>query len=568
MSRFACNFVVLLCVSCGFSTPLLAQVFEIGGGNSSLYQAGGGSITMHAPSYDFTIGAGTANGHLLEGAQLVKATAFGKYIVGDDRINFRLPTDIFDTSHYLLARGAGFSRLRNGNEMLAFAGATSVDYNSPFFNGAKTNDPAGVLFLRRILNSKWQLFSDTIASKKVTEIAALQWEPMPKMDVAFSAGVGANQPYAAGSLNLSRRKIDLQAAYIQAGQQFHRIAVVSPLLAEPDRENILVVFKPSGFLTFTGGHQNYLVPQYPSTTNVHSAVDQGSTSLHIFGTQLSGTVYHSTYEQLSNKEVSNHAAAFTASRDFTSRLRLSSSYLASRPKGSSATNSFIATLSEVLTSRITVNESVTNSNGQNSVNFGGQFLSNFITFSANYETFYVPANNSKPFEQALLLDVKLKLFGRLMLHGASFVDPTGKLRYTADASTVLTHGKVPGPLIEHVAIGNYILHGCVVDTEGVAVEGAALLVDEKPIYTDSQGCFYMRESKPRTHKLSVVLSEFLANGNWQIVSMPSTITSAAEQSGAETTVVVVVRRVRNEAVKPGAPTVATPAATGGGLSLK
>lgn len=541
MSRSVCIFVWLLLV-CG---TLSAQVFEISGGNSSLYQAGGGSITVHAPSYDLTLGAGTASGHIIEGLRLVKATERAKYIFGDDRIDFRLPTDIFDTSHYLLARGAGFSMARRNTEMLAFAGATSFDYSSPLFAAAKSSDPAGVFFLRRKLNPQWQLFSDTVIGKKATEIAALQWSPQPKLDIAFAAGVGANQPYAATSLNLSRKRIDLQAAYIGAGENFQRVSLASPLLAEPNRENLLVNFKPTNFLSFTGGHQNYLVPQYPSSTTVHSSIDQGSTGIRIYGALFSGTVYHSTYD-----DVSNHAAAFSATRDITSRLHFTSSYLASRPKGSIATNSFISTISEVLTSRLTLNQSVTSSNGHTGVNYGGQFLSNLISISANYETFYVPALYTNPFEQALVVDVRVKLFGRLGLHGASFVDPTGHLRYTADANTILTHGEVVGPPIEHAAIGNYVLRGCVVDTLGEPVEGAALLVDGKPVYTDSGGCFFMRESKPRSHKLGVILSEFLAGGNWQIVSMPSIITSAAEQNGAETTVMVVVRRVRNEVSNP------------------
>ena len=87
MSRTACIFVAVLAMSGASSDDLQAQVFEVGGGNSSLYQAGGGSVTIHAPSYDFSIGAGTVDGHLLEGARMIKATPHGTYIFGDERID-------------------------------------------------------------------------------------------------------------------------------------------------------------------------------------------------------------------------------------------------------------------------------------------------------------------------------------------------------------------------------------------------------------------------------------------------------------------------------------------------
>jgi hypothetical protein len=196
-----------------------------------------------------------------------------------------------------------------------------------------------------------------------------------------------------------------------------------------------------------------------------------------------------------------------------------------------------------------VNESLTYSGGHTSVNFGGEFISNMLSFNASYETFYVPANNSQPFEQSLLLDVKLKVLGRLLLHGATFVDPTGHLRYTADANTVFSH-TMTASHAEAVSLGKYVLRGCVLDSDGAAVEGAAVLIDEKPVYTDSTGCFYMRESKQRTHKLTVVLSEFLIGGNWQITSMPTTITSSQEENSPEATVIVTVRKVRVISTNP------------------
>ncbi|MFC5865463.1 carboxypeptidase-like regulatory domain-containing protein [Acidicapsa dinghuensis] len=522
---------------------LKGQVFELSGGNSSLYQAGGGALSIHAPDTEFTLGAGTVDGHLLEGARMLRSTPHGTYIAGDERLDFRLPTDIFDTSHYLQLRGLGYRSQHLGTDMTLFAGGLSLDYSSPLFDGAKLDAPAGVLFLRKSLNPHWQIFSDTVVSSKSTQIEALQWTPTPKIEVAASAGMGANQLFGAASINMSRKLFDLKAAYIAAGNEFHRITVPSPLLAEPDRENILAVFKPWKFLTLTGSHQNFLVPQYPNPTDLRSSIDQGSASIHFFDTQLGATLYRSTYTPVPNEEESNHAAALSATRNFGERLRINAEYLASHSPGTAAQSTFFSTLTETLTARISVNESITYSDGHTGINFGGEFLSNRLSFSSSYETFYIPANNTNPFEQVLLLDVKLRMMGRLLLHGATFVDPTGHLRYTADANSVYSRSMASSE--QHEApLGKFILQGCVVDEHGSPVEGAAVLIDEAPVYTDSGGCFSMRENHQHTHHLRVVLSQFLIGGNWQITSAPSTITSVPEEQSGQSTVVVSVRKVR------------------------
>lgn len=545
--RLACRLgLSVLAASC-CQHLLSAQTFELSGGTSTLYQAGGGSITVRAPSYDFTLGAGTIDGHIFEGAQLIKATTHAKYILGDDHINFYLPTDIFDSSHFLFARGVGMSTTRQQTDILAFVGATATEYSSPLFDGAKTNEPAGILFLKKTINSRWQLFSDTIISKEQTQIESLQWEPLPKLDLAVTAGVGANQPYGAASVNLSRTWIDLQAAYMGAGQQFHRVDLVSPLFAEPDRENILVTVRPSSFLTLSGAHQNYLVPQFPSTTNVRSSVDQGSAGLRVSGTLLNGAIYHSSY-----LDASNHAVSFSATRAFTERFHVMANYLASRPKDSAPTNSLISTFTEAFTARLSVNENLTISGGHTGINFGGQLLSNFATINADYQTIYVPAQNSAPFEQALILDIKLNLFGRLKLHGSSFVDATGNLRHTVDASTIVVRGQSAGASSQYESMGDAIMQGCVVDSFGRQIEGAALLVDEKLIYTNEDGCFLVREHKPRTHKLQVVPAEFLASGNWSVVSAPPIIISSLERNRIETPVVVVMLRAKAVVLTSGA----------------
>ena len=564
MSHLRLNLVVLLGVTLFCLAGLMAsgkaqaQVFEVSGGNSSLYQAGGGSITVQGSNFNMTIGAGTVDGHLLEGMRSTQTTHRGTWIYGDDRIDFRLPTDIFDTSHYLQMRGVGFNRTQQNGDFLVFAGATSEDSSGPFFNGAKATEPAFLFFLRKKLNPRWQISSNFIFSDKLTQIEAVQWTPLPKLEIALAAGLGANKPFGAVSLNFARPRIDVQAAFIAAGEQFHRITGAAPQLAEPDRENVNVSVRPWSFLTLSGSHQNFLVPDYPNPMNTRSSIDQGTASLHFLGAQFNGSVYHSSYDEPGYGKEFNHAVALTAMRNIGSRFRLNTNYFVSKPQGLQSVSSFVASLTESLNAHVSVTENVTYSNGRTSANFGGEFLSNRFSFSANYQTFYVPALNAQPFEQSLLLDVKLKVLGRLLLHGATFVDPAGKLRYTADGQTLVSHDQLARNSDE-VSLGRYVMRGCVIDSEGSPIEGAAMMIDQRPIYTDSSGCFSIRESKPRQHHLSLVTSEFLIGGQWEVSAMPATIVSTTEEESSEATVIIVVRRI---------PIVSSNPTAGGGTSTR
>ena len=329
------------------------------GGASSLYQAQGGTLSVRGPSYKASLGAGTVAGRFVGGANFTKVVGRATWITGDDLIHFVLPTDIFDTSHYVVAQGAGVMTTLRNTGVFAFAGATSTEFDSPLFEGARAENPAFILFLDRRLTPGLSISSKMIFSRQITAIEGLDWEPADRLKIGFSGGVGANQPYGAASLDFRRKWIIVQAAYIEAGDQFHRAVVEAPLLSEPDRENVVITLKPTKFFSISAGRQNFLTPVSDSQNNVRSSIDQGTASLDVAGVGLLASFYHSTY--LGNW---NDSTAYTAGRDFTSRLHATASYLESRPNNAAKTRSFIANFSEVLTPRWNVTEVLTRSHGQ------------------------------------------------------------------------------------------------------------------------------------------------------------------------------------------------------------
>ena len=527
--------LVIACAACCFPLKTHAQVYEITGGSSSLYDAAGGSFSVHGPNYDATVGAGLLNGKFVYGAKTEKEVGPTTYLAGDEEVDVLLPTDVFDSSHYLYTRGLGMKTTRDGIAISAFAGAASTYYQEPMFEGGDFGSGMGYLSVSKQIAPKWKVVSQTLVSSKVTEIEAVQWTPQRRFVLAMSAGVGANQPYAAASVKFARRMIDVVGSYVAAGPNFKRIVVTSPIQAEPDKGNLQVTFKPAYFLSLSGGMQNFLVENPLTNQNESSSVRSASVNMVVARASVSGTVYDSMAQG-----ETTHAAAFSASRDVTRWGRVMSSYMVARPQGTTATSSFFTTITETLNQHISVNENISTSNGQTSFYYGGSLLTNRLSVSANYETYYVPLNPASPFQQSLMLDASLRLFGRLSLHGGTFVGPTGKLMYTATATGIMAKD-IAGSNGMQPSLGNSTVRILVADTSGKPVDGAALMVDARAVFTNDDGRFELRESKPRSHTLAVLTDKFLEDGRWEVASMPRQVWSSPREDDPET--VIVVRRI-------------------------
>jgi hypothetical protein len=399
-----------------------SQVLEISGGSSSLYQAHGGQIRLHGNTYDASVGAGTIGGRFMGSAQVKMSRAGADYVLGTDTIAENLHTDIFDTDHYLMAVGAGVRTKIHGTYLFAFAGGASADYDSPLFAGARAQNPVGMLFLHRQLTPGVTADTQAIASDRQTAIESVEWKAANNVTVAASGGIGSNQPYGAISLNMSRKWIDLKMAYIEAGSGFRRLNVKTPLFAEPEHENAILTLRPTSFLTLSGGRQNYLIPQYPIITGVKSEVNEGSAEIQVAGLSLSGSLFASDYQ---NRR--NISKVYTASRNLSQRVHVQCSYLESQTAHMVTHPDFISQVQENVTRRWDVSQLITTANGNTAVSFGGGFVSNMVTATIDYQTYYVPANATKPIEQAMMLDTQFHLFNGVSAHAATLVSAYGAL---------------------------------------------------------------------------------------------------------------------------------------------
>jgi hypothetical protein len=131
------------------------------------------------------------------------------------------------------------------------------------------------------------------------------------------------------------------------------------------------------------------------------------------------------------------------------------------------------------------------------------------------------------------------------VNGDPFRSPDGKLRYTASLSTLLTpHLHLAGDGEKRAPkFGDYVVRGQVRSERGSPIEGAAILLDDRTVFTNEAGEFLLRLNKPRQMALTVLPEEFLTPLHFTVVSAPSTVTAASEESATD--VLIVLRPATN-----------------------
>lgn len=516
-----------MCVGLLFLSPVVpAQLLELSGGSSTLYQAQGASLTLHDASYESGLSGGMTNGHFLAGAYLRHMTPAATYTLGLQDLRFGLPTDLFSGEHRLAALGVGMTAQRSGTSMEAFLGESSTRRDSPYVQGFSRLKPTAVLLLARPVTPHLTVSTQLLFASASTALASLSWRPNRSLGLAVAGGFGGSRHYGAVSMDLDRPRQSLQAEYISAGTGFHRTGSQPDLSPEFLRENVSYTFRSSVQPRFTlsAARQNFITALPGVTGNSPiSTVNQVSVVQQIKAIRLNGAAFMSTYSGQANLAYTV-SAAFPVTRRMDVQNSMFSSHLLNRPGPDS--RSFVTNVRERLTSRLAVSENFNYSGGQTSVGYGGSLQTSMGSLSVDTQTVYLPTRPSNPFQQTLMIDFQLTVLGRVLLHVGSFVSPTGKMLYTADAHAVQNLSRTDGVTAEHYNLGNCLLRGRVVDEHNVPIAGAAVEIDGKLIFTDSEGDFFLRERKPALHSYHVALGEFLDGYSYRVISQPMELASS------------------------------------------
>jgi len=535
--------VWLLWLACAPSCR--AQLITVGGGSSDLYDANGASIQLQSGNYQGYVGAGELGGNFLLGTRASAKLHSGTLSLGDEPITLDLPTDIFNSNQFLLARGASFSTHREGYELMAFAGATAVGGGTPFFQAATADTPAGMLFVDKAVSDHLHFFSREVFSEQQTAINGFSFQPHSGITLGGTAGVGSNQGYGAGSLEVKLNWLELRAAYIAAGDRFRRVTVPQPINSEYAGGNILATIKPRTGMVFVAGHQNLLQPQYnASLPFVRATVDQVQGGFDFRQFRWGGGLFQSF---LQGKKTTG--AALWVDRPVTRWLDTGIKYFRSRSQTDKQLSSMISgILREAVSPRLSLLQIIGSSQGQTTLSFGGNYFSNHFTVGVDYQTVYVPFL-TRPFKQGIAVTLQLRPFGGIELDGQSFLGPDGKTKYSVAGSSALYGASrflgVNGS--SGFRLPRYVVRGRVVDEHGNAIPGAAVRVDGEVLLTNAAGQFLVRKKRSGSYPIEVSFADFVNPLPYEVVSCPSSATAMREEVASE--LLITLRRGKTANLK-------------------
>jgi len=513
-----------------------AQVFELEGGGSSLYQGYGGALSIWGDRFEGNVGLGYLNGF--------RFSVFLKHLIGrdtlrlgNDAIPVRFTTDVFGGSHSIFAQGAGIRRATRRSSLYAFIGASATAMPAPFVNALHQDRAIGVVQAERTLSPTLRLTTHALFSSRQTVLQGIKWEQPSGVEAGATVGVGGNEPYGSASMAVKRDKVDLRMAYVGMGEHFRRTGVPSPVQSEADRENVLLTLRPAEGFSFGIGRQNFRQDSTLPGTPDRATLNQVFGSARLFGSSVAGGLFDSRTP--GTRSASSYVSA---SRDITRWLETELYLLRVWSPSPARSTTPILHLREFITPRASLLQVVTRASGRTTVAFGGAFASGLTTIGVDYQVIHTPYRPRAPFAQTIALNVRLPL-GNYRVSAASFVTPDGRVNYTGSANTFFYAGDVLGGGNRPVEIKfeRYIVEGTVVDESGVAVEGAAIDVGGSTVFTDSQGRFFVRRSSKRAAAVRVLVDEFLAAGQFEVVSTPATVTPRVERES--TPVRIVVRRI-------------------------
>jgi hypothetical protein len=535
--------IVIVCamgIVFGAPRPAAAQVFQLTGGSSSLLNAEGGSFEVHGNNYTARIDLGYL-GHPSLGFFLSRPYKSSIVGAGDEQIPFVLPTDLFDSSFYFLGRGISLTRNLDGNRLFVFAGATTSGYFAPFLNVAKADMGSGAIFYEKQLSPSLRFFSRNVFSSRQSSIQAVQWAARKDIKMALSAGIGNNEPYGASSFSMDRHWMLLDASYALAGHNFQRVLIANTQLSENDRENIRLELRPATNVRIVISRNNYLSSFIPNNF-ARATVEGLGAGAASGGFQMSGSLFKSS-TTLGNSSALDLGVRRSVTRHFEAGVDfLRASYSKNAPA-----YSVVGNLREILNSRFSVTQVVSHNNGQTNIDFGGNFLSNIVTVSVDYQTLFLPfvPNAAGQFKQVMVLGLHFQLPHGVQFNMDTNVTPLGQVLYTAYGSTYAYRGlgnTSPGTSFSGAFFHN-IVRGEVLDPEGLPIPGAALQIGTELAVTDSDGNFMVRVKKSRELSLKVAFDDFTAPGKYAIVQAPQTVKATRQESAQEYS--IVLRRLPN-----------------------
>jgi hypothetical protein len=512
-------------VLAGLPALLSAQtVVEVQGGGSSLVGGYGATANFWRPGVDGWIGLGYLDGFRV-GAFLRKAMKHDTLGIGNTALVIRLPTDIFTPGYNLLVQGVTYAGGNDRTSYLGFGGASSAGMGAPSFQPTDIEKPMGALFLQHRAAPTVRVTASVILADRQTVLPGLQWQPIPDVTAGFVAGVGSGRPYGASSLSLRQGPLDVKASYAWNPDRFRRAAVPTPNQAEVDRENVTITYELGPQFSVGVGRQNFVQDSSDAQVPVRATGNTVFAGGRWREVRLSAGLYDSR-----SQGTTNLSSYFAIGRELTRWLDAEVFVLQSRPENLPSMTTPLANLRWRISPRVGLSQQISIHDHRPNVLFGASLITSIGEFGVDYQIVHQPFKPLNPFRSALNLTARLQL-GNYSTSLGTYVRPDGAVDYSASGSTFLYMGAFGGAQPQQIGgrMSQYVIRGRVRDTGGSPVEGAALDFSGELVFTNSSGEFLLRVRRPSRYDLTVLPTEFLLPGAWEVVSAPAQVTASVEE---------------------------------------
>ncbi len=483
-----------------------------------------------------------AGGYLRVPLSRTEVKPAGEYHLdlGDTVLPAILDTDDFG-SHSFSVRGAGISHNTGTMHTQLFSGLLLEESMLPFMHtGDTVETPLVVMTMNCRLSNNLQVHSLNSFDGKVTSIQSFGWKPTKSIVLSGAGGIGAGAGYGAVAGEYLRKQLDLRTSYIAADPKFERQE--TPYYnQEALGLNARASFSPIDAvnLYYSHDHERTNVAGYPSVTGVS---DSGSISINAAGFTISPSASTSTMDGISGSTTSE---SISASRAITSKWRAFGSFInldspLIKEQVEVAVNEF------KISSRLMVTQDFNRMDGQNTFSFGGHWISNLISLSAEQETYVSPiatAFGAKPIFQAWTFSVRLR-----MPHGSdanltTIVDPAGRVQWGGYLSGLKYSSVGPQNFDDSPSFSKYIVKGTVVDeATGMGIEGIAIQIGKDIAMSNASGAFYMDVKNAKAMSVQVLASYSTQAFPWRLVHAPTAVRGQLEKAVEPIRITVSTRR--------------------------
>jgi hypothetical protein len=546
--------IILLGLAACWCVPRAhAQVVEVGAVDSTLFNAQGGSLRMYLPKSESMFSFGLIDNRPVFGVSQATTIHDVDVVAGDQFLSAPLSADFLSGGYGFASRGVSIHHQRerecnnvpkpaarggpsgytgvhcSGHDLFAFIGRSAVSYGLPQLSTTDASRGAwlGLFRYERSLGPKLTFSTLEVHTEKAsTAIQSLAWQVRPDLRIAVSGGVGANAPYASAAMDFRRSREAFRIAYGAAGRDFRLVAIPNQLNVANSGLNAQGIVQPASWLTLSGGHVQYAVPQVKGKTT-HSIVDNVGATEHFGKVELHQAAFHG-----STSEVHTTGAEAGATLEL-GLVSVHSDWF----RSSGYRSTWIHALDFRINQRLTLTQYVTQTHDKISASWGGSYTGNRIVVSVGYnEQFFPVAGIGKnPFHSVLSISFSVHVKD-VNVTVATVETPGQQTRWTAFGSSFI-YGPYDGRHQKNFLGGKYIIAGHVTTTTGEKVQGAAILLTDKKrksviVYSDSQGHFEQRvRSAKDEYTVAVLLEEFTSQELYKVAECPAKATAVKEGQG-------------------------------------